>query len=331
MKVIFVGVFYFEGQVKHLYRIFTIYKALANAFKSVGIEVKFFAKQNEILPLQDTLTEEMFYKELPQTDLVFMWNGDLPPELKIAEQCKELGIPVYFSELGWLPQNGTFYFDFKGVNYKSSIADWEYKQELCRKKQIEVNNNISYYHKVLAKKTTVSVPKDFVFVPFQVESDSQIIKHSSRIKKMQQLVDYVSSFIKGKIVFKTHPKHSIQGIEVPENCELVNDGATHDFLPKCKYVVTINSTVGVEALTYHKPIITLGEAFYGGRQLTYNVTDDKTMRNAVAWAEKGRAAVGVIDAFLHYLFKRQWYSSDLNNSERIFELIENVTTLKAEE
>ena len=323
MKIIFVGVFYYEGPVRHLYTIFEIYKAIANIFRTVDIDIKYFTKQNEILPLQATLTEEQFYKALPETDLVFMWNGGLGQEKDISTLCKESGIPVYYMELGWLPQAGTFYFDRKGVNYESTLTDWKYK-ELTQEQKQNIAAKRAYYHQCHAKTTGID-EKDFVFVPLQVEGDSQIVNHSPRIKKMQQLVDYVCSFVEGKIIFKTHPKDDPGEIKYPARCKLYKTGTTHDFLPKCKYVVTINSTVGVEALTYNKPVITLGNAFYEGRGLTHQALTDETFKQGIEWALRNKPALGVIEAFLYHLFQEQWYRAYLDDPKRVLSLVERIT------
>lgn len=319
------GVFYYPGPVRHLYRIFEIYKALGKVYKSAGIDVKYFAKQNEILPLQDTIGVDEFNNMLiNDCDLLFMWNGGKGEEQEISVRCQKLGIPVYYSELGWLPQRGTVYFDRKGVNFNSSLRDWKYSGPLRFDERQELIAKLEYYHKFIVDRSDKK-EEDFVFVPFQVENDSQIVNHSARIKRMQQLVDYVCEFIPGKIVFKLHPKHDPGVIRCPDRCKLYSVGSTHDFLSHCKYVVTINSTVGVEALTYYKPVINLGDAFYENRMMTYKVNNDLDFKKAIDWARSGRAAISVIEAFLYYLFKRQWYSTDLDNPIKILSLIEKIT------
>jgi capsular polysaccharide export protein len=190
MKVIFVGVFYYGGPVRNLYTIFETYKRIAKVFETNGIDCLFFSKQNVILPKDKTLTEEQFNKLLPEVDLLFMWNGSLSPEVYIAEKCRQQGTPVYFMELGWLPQTNTFYFDPKGVNYASSMTEWEYA-EISEADKEFTRSKLAFYHQCVASFTGIQ-EEDFVFVPFQVQSDSQIIKYSPRIKTMQQLVNYVS-------------------------------------------------------------------------------------------------------------------------------------------
>lgn len=327
MKIIFVGAYYYIGPIRHLYRIFEIYKALGDIFRAIGITTKYFVKHNEIIPLHNTIKEEDLDKELRDCDLLFIWNGGLSQGKEITDKCRALGIPVYFSELGWLPQNGTFYFDKKGVNYESSLLDWEYRP-LNSREEVFLNTQQAYYHRFLAKKTGLKEPEEFIFVPLQDERDSQIKLFSPCIKTMQQLVDYVCAHVPGRIIFKTHPKFSPGELKIPENCKLYNTGTTHDFLPEAKYIITINSTVGIEALSYFKPVIVLGNAFYEGRGITYKAENDHQFKAAIEWATQGKTSLGIIESFLFYLFNKQWYLSFLKDPNRVLSLIENITDIR---
>ena len=50
-------------------------------------------------------------------------------------------------------------------------------------------------------------------------------------------------------------------------------GTSAELLQKCEGVVTVNSSVGLEAFAYDKPVITLGESFYDGPGLTEHAGD----------------------------------------------------------
>ncbi len=328
MNVIFVGAYYYEGPVRHLYPIFEIYKALGKIFETVGIECKYFVKCSEVIPAHKTIRTEEFDFELSKCDLLFIWNGGVSRSIEITEKARALGIPIYFSELGWLPQQGTFYFDKKGVNYNSSLRDWQY-HPINTAQVMELNIKLAHYHSQVAKRSGIE-EKDFIFVPLQDETDSQILNHSPKIKKMQQLVEYVCSFVAQKIIFKVHPRFDPGKIKIPGNCKIYRSGTTHDFLSQAKYVITINSTVGAEALTYFKPVINLGDAFYESRKITFKVNNDDEFKLALSWAEKGEVALGVIEAFLYHLFSQQWYMSYLLDPKRVFKLIENITDLQNE-
>lgn len=322
MNVIFVGVFYYQGPVRHLFNIFHKYKKIADVFEKVGINCCYFSRQNEILPQDKILTEEQFYKMLPETDLIFMWNGQLAKEKEIAEKCRQQGTPIYFMELGWLPQMNTFYFDRKGVNYGSTLTDWQY-EPLSDEDKKYVNAKLVYYHQKIARFTGLKFEDDFVFVPLQVNNDSQIKIYSPHIKNMQQLIDIVVKYVPGKIIFKKHPKDDPGELKFPARCELYSSGTTHDFLTQCKYVVTINSTVGVEALTYNLPVITLGQAFY--EKLAFPATKVEQMKDAVSWAEMRKVDCDKIQSFLCQLFKKQWHISELDKPEKVSTLIDGLT------
>jgi hypothetical protein len=323
MKIIFVGVFYYEGHTRHLFHVFEVFGKLARIFEAVGIECRYFAKQNELLPDDKLLTEDQFNAALPEADCVFMWNGSLAKEKEIAEQCNKIGIPVYFCELGWLPQSGTLYFDRKGINYSSSLRDWQYSP-LSEDQQLYVRSKLAYFHQCIAKTTGINPGDDFVFAPLQVEEDSQI-RVFSRFDNMQQVIDYICDHVPGRIIFKKHPKGKYGELKAPARCEIVDGGTTHDYLPRCQYVITVNSTVGIEALSYYKPVIVLGRAFYGGRRISREAFTDPDMKAAVEWAKTGSPEIPVIEAFLHHLFRRQWHRTELTDPKKVMTLIRGLT------
>jgi capsular polysaccharide export protein len=324
MNVIFCGVWYYKGPAEHLDPIFAIFRSLGIVFEANGINVQYYVKPNDLIPPEKMITKGEFNEALKTCDLLFVWNGSLSTEREILKYCREHGIPYYCGELGWFPQSGTFYFDRKGVNCESTLIDWKYFEPITLKQQAFLDLGLSYYHDFSDKKGRTK-ETDFVFVPLQDESDSQIIVHSPRFKTMQALVDYVEKFIPGRIIVKKHPRCKEVEVKISPKNMLVETGTIHDFLPNAKYVVTINSTVGVEALAYHKPVITLGNTFYESRGLTYKVTNDEEMVKAVEWAEKGQVAAEVIESFLHYLITRQWYNSFLSDPNRIMTLIHDLT------
>lgn len=332
MNIVFMGVYYYKGPTRHLYRIFEIYKALGTVFEICGYNVKYLAKQSDVLPLQNTYSDEKSFDDiLKETDLLFMWNGCINEEREMAEKARQLGIPVYFSELGWLPQRGTFYFDLKGVNYESSLADFV-PGPLSREQAFETEVKLAHYMQAHSTSGMDLGQDPFVFVPFQVESDSQIVNFSPRIKRMQELVDFCEKYVpRGmKIYFKKHPKRDCGDLVLSSRSKLFSEGNTHDFLrsENCRYVITINSTVGVEALAYFKPVINLGQAFYEGRLMTYPVHDNARIHDAIVWAERGDVAKGAILSFLHLLFRKQWTNADLWNTKKILSLIEGITDLR---
>ncbi len=110
---------------------------------------------------------------------------------------------------------------------------------------------------------------DFVFYPMQVSSDTQI-KLNSTVNNLDAIQSaYNKSVELGKsLVVKVHPAEVSQ-IEVDEMLKMkatlsffVSNENTIDLLEKSAQVVTINSTVGLEAMVLGKPVVVLGRALY---------------------------------------------------------------------
>jgi len=109
----------------------------------------------------------------------------------------------------------------------------------------------------------------FIFFPLQVTNDTQVKLHSEL--DLQEAIMRALEVAKqrGKrLVIKMHPAES--GIEILDFLEeikkdsavFVSNANAVDLIQRSSCVVTINSTVGLEALIFEKDLITLGSALY---------------------------------------------------------------------
>lgn len=106
--------------------------------------------------------------------------------------------------------------------------------------------------------------KEFIFFPLQVNSDTQIV-YNSPYDSILQVVNLVRKKIPNnqKLVIKTHPNEF-------ENFDISHDGHTEIYqkidLDKAildsDFIITINSSVGLQALEKHKKVLHLGDSFY---------------------------------------------------------------------
>ncbi|MFB4331520.1 hypothetical protein [Paenibacillus sp. CR_12] len=142
---------------------------------------------------------------------------------------------------------------------------------------------------------------DFIFVPFQLQSDAQIIRNSPNISYMKKLVEITLKAVLNynnrnekqkhlKIIYKPHPlqesdgksydiKEIMQLVGKSKVAEIAEDISTDYLIKNSKAVITINSTVGIEALVNEKPVITLGNTFYNIDGLVCNVHPDNLDRD----------------------------------------------------
>lgn len=157
----------------------------------------------------------------------------------------------------------------------------------------------------------------YIFIPFQVEKDSQIVLNSDKIKKMSHLYEVVAKAIevlnenkieKIKAVFKIHPMDEelniseILNLEKKyENTILLMDGNTQKLIQKAEAVITINSTVGIEALINNKPVITLGSAFYNIKGIVEHCNKIERLPEILKKSLSQNQDKELIDKFLYYL------------------------------
>ena len=120
-----------------------------------------------------------------------------------------------------------------------------------------------------------ALPERFVLLPFQVRSDSQLVLHSplygndleAVVRELDAALAQIDPQL--RLVAKFHPyelPHVQRGYRdlprrYPRVCFVSNVPMTR-LLEKAAAVVTINSTVGFEALVYDKPVLALGRNFY---------------------------------------------------------------------
>lgn len=115
----------------------------------------------------------------------------------------------------------------------------------------------------------VDLQSDYIFVPLQIESDTQLIRHSNYsnldiVEHARKLAGENNS----ELYVKLHPAEVDDSAikAIIEFCGLHNiritNADTYELIDSAKFVVLNNSTVGLEALLMNKEVITLGNPFY---------------------------------------------------------------------
>jgi capsular polysaccharide export protein len=120
----------------------------------------------------------------------------------------------------------------------------------------------------LSKKSSVdvSLPKKYLFVPLQVNTDTQLLIHSD-FQDMQEFIsktekEFYSLDTDVGLVFKIHPMEKGMVDYKFDTRSIAANSDTNELVQNSECVVTINSTVGFEAIQEHKKVIVLGEAFF---------------------------------------------------------------------
>jgi capsular polysaccharide biosynthesis protein len=133
--------------------------------------------------------------------------------------------------------------------------------------------------------------RPFVYFPLHVTDDykiKRVIPHCvDQAALIEQVADYLPQGM--DVVIKEHPL-SIGRNSMPlihrltrrPNIHLVEPRtSSHDLIQRARAVAVISSTVGLEALLYGRPVLTLGQPFYSGYGVTLDVDSFRVLQQRV--------------------------------------------------
>ena len=80
--------------------------------------------------------------------------------------------------------------------------------------------------------------------------------------------------------------------------------SSHELIRRAEAIAVISSTVGLEALLYEKPVLTLGQPFYAGYGITLDVDSFREIREKVPDLLRFRPDGETITRFLHAAMRR---------------------------
>jgi len=222
---------------------------------------------------------------------ISIWNGHKYRDNILKAVNTHFSIPLLYLENGLLPNSTTY--DDQGINALNSIPKnsnffrngefGEYKPRTIVGRQ--------YNRKISAPQNTL--PEKYLLVPFQKERDSQILENSPHIKSMPQLFNLVKEAVDScqldnlHVIFRAHPSSKAPYKELREiaskHPKLHFDESTplHDAIAKASAVITINSSVGLEALLLDKKVIVLGDAYYSLKGLVLPAKDLFSLTSAL--------------------------------------------------
>lgn len=234
-------------------------------------------------------------------EYIGVWNGKKFRQAILVAAIYECGKQPIFFETGPLP--GKSAIDPKGVNAFSSIP-----RELSFYEGLP--NPQTNWLQTDATERPTGLPKQYVFVPFQVVEDSNIYLHSKWIRTMRQLFDLCESLLPELpdstcFVFKPHPacNEDYSDLKARETDRLrwVEDIPSTELVVHAEAVVTINSTVGIEALAAGKKVFVLGDALFAIPGITYPVSSADELQKSLKYLEQSVFNVPIVNRFLEYL------------------------------
>lgn len=228
---------------------------------------------------------------------IVVWNGNKFQDC-VLHAANTRGVPVIYFENGVLPASTTV--DLRGINADNSVPrDPNVYRSMSPENVVIQKPGDRKPRKRLFKRKEPDVsPKDVgkglnILLPFQKERDTQILNHSPWIHSMPEFYRAVHQAVHGAgleehhLWLREHPSAASDHLMIhrevaaASDCSFANGGRLADWLEKMDLVITINSSVGMEALLMGKKVITLGKAFYNIPGLVEHADSPEALTEAI--------------------------------------------------
>jgi capsular polysaccharide export protein len=254
-----------------------------------------------------TLLEAALQVEVEAVDpeIVIIFNGTNYPESVLSQVT--VGRKRVFLEAGFFPK--TLQLDPVGLNGANSVPRdpsfyLDTDEDFAAAGLPDLVNDRASKTQFDATK----LPENFIFVPFQVPSDMQVTRHSPWVKDMKAFLDVICDAADRNpdevFVIKEHPsfKRSVIGLRSHPRVIFANGNVTSQMIQKARAVITLNSTVGIEALFLKTPVITLGNACYNIDGLVQHALNPEALDRALETMKTWQPNERLQRQFLGYLW-----------------------------
>lgn len=259
-------------------------------------------------------------------NLIVLWNDMKWHQFIIKKLAGTQGVKTAFFENGALPNSVTF--DQRGVNFNNSVPR-ERDFYLTRYTGSPPSESES---------SPITLDEGYIFIPFQVDYDTQILSHSPWVHNMEELYFIAERLLISlpqdvHVVIKEHPK-SARSYEYLHNRNprilFENTTETEHLVTNSKAVITVNSTVGLESILKDKPVLVLGNAFYSIDGLCQKVECEAELFNKVSRLATPNKTLknSFIEYLKEYYVAGNWHQPSTdhikNIEENIYEYLEEV-------
>lgn len=186
----------------------------------------------------------------------------------------------------------------KGLNSPILHNSFRIRPYLKRFWKQSIKRRFLFNHQVIDALPT----KPYVFFPMQLENDTQFLIHSdfsSNQRLLQQVEDafFSSSLAKThQLVVKLHPNDL--GSYDSADGTIFTNGNTTDLVSASAAIVSVNSTVCMEALETDKPLYVLGRAFFARKDICQPCSIEEL---AYAFSNPNPVDVDARRGFINYL------------------------------
>ncbi|WP_444900544.1 hypothetical protein ACJJIX_19720 [Microbulbifer sp. VAAC004] len=265
---------------------------------------QFIKKPQETLEHIKRYRASYFYEVIKnyKPEKIIVWNGLPHYQQDFIDLALEINPSQKFSflEAGWLPQTGTYYEDPLGVNAHSTISATKPRDIGSEERKIVTQWKMLYRKKF---KDNIISDNGYIFIPLQLETDTNITKFSP-FTTMKSFLEWAESHVNSSvnIIVRQHPLDRSPSLNLlPKSSRMTIDNKTplHQLISKSNCVLGINSTVLLESLIYEKPVYAVGDGVFSGSEAIIKVELEKMIPNHHTYSIKRQ------EELLHLLLSKQ--------------------------
>jgi len=263
-----------------------------------------------------------------------MWNGQGGRRRTLILVAEQIGLRTLFAELA--PIAGHVTLDPQGVNAAGMLsADPDYYRAWGAAHAD--SGAVVRWRERLVTRAGVSRENQgeagsgpFLFVPLQVRGDTQISVHGGWIGSVPSFIDEVATAAQHlpagwRVVFREHPSDRQGNAEqlgrlVGPRVAVDNATDTFELVRRSAGVVTVNSSVGMQALLFGKPVLVLGRSNYSVPGVAATAGSAEELAAAFAAAQDWDIDLKLADAFLRFLadeYYLPWPIADAAMRDRV--------------
>ncbi|MCV6596877.1 MAG: capsular biosynthesis protein [Mangrovicoccus sp.] len=251
------------------------------------------------------------------------WNALGSTRYAFLQGARDAGSRAFAMELAPFP--GRVTLDGKGVNWENSVprdadAFWAWAGEDPTRRSEDWRGLRAGLSARAARRADVGQEQGdlgdapFIFVPLQVPNDSQIRLFSGWAGSVEGLIDALGRCA-GQLPsgwhlrVKEHPSARqslgahLAAVAEASQGRIVVDNSTDSFaqLAAARAVLTVNSSMGLQALFWDKPVLVTGQAFFATPGITTPVGSEAALAAALADPAALDFDPGLRDVFMSYL------------------------------
>ncbi|MDO6589263.1 capsular biosynthesis protein [Loktanella sp. D2R18] len=235
------------------------------------------AAKKRLLALQYSGSRTYFEKHPDRVAVA--WNGLNGTRRVFMDAAKDARAKTLYFELS--PFKGRITVDPCGVNYRNGLPRTAAPYVHWAKKHADDDGWRKLGTTIVARTgqqapnaaaTPRPLNEKFIFIPLQVPGDSQLRLFGGAFPTVEQVIDAVAEAAKylpdgWHARLKEHPTSPIKfGDRIAQlaHPQLVLDNVTDTFtqVAAARAVVTVNSSVGLEAMFFEKPVAAIGDCFW---------------------------------------------------------------------